>query len=195
MGWDTERTRSLLLAAGVAEFSARGCSGARVDQIALTAGVNKERIYQYFGNKRGLFDAVIESELVRVMDRVPLHGEGVDAVADYAGSLFDHHLAHPELARLMFWEGLECGTEVVSIADRRESSAEKIRAIRRVLPGATAEAAAELLLTIFTLCNAWIALPQLDRVLTDDEKQRNVARRAAIVELARAAAEKAATGA
>jgi len=32
-----------------------------------------------------------------------------DAIADYAGRVFDFQCAHPELARLTFGEGLELG--------------------------------------------------------------------------------------
>ena len=110
MAWDTERTKRLLLDAGVAEFSAHGLAGARVDRIAAAAGVNKERIYQYFGNKEQFFGAVLTRELALAIDAVPIHGSGIDAIADYAGRVFDYQCAHPELARLTFWEGLELGT-------------------------------------------------------------------------------------
>src|SRR6478752_6680501 len=104
MAWDTERTKALLLEAGTAEFSAYGLAGARVDRIAEAAGVNKERIYSYFGSKQGLFGAVLTDQLARVMDAVPLVGDGPDAVVDYAGRVLDYQCAHPELARLTMWE-------------------------------------------------------------------------------------------
>lgn len=63
MAWDTARTRQLLLDAAVEEFAEHGPEGARVARVATRAGVNKERIYQYFGNKQKLFVAVLESEL------------------------------------------------------------------------------------------------------------------------------------
>ncbi|MGH7002895.1 MAG: TetR/AcrR family transcriptional regulator [Alphaproteobacteria bacterium] len=55
-----ERTRERILDAATAEFSARGLGGARVDSIALAAGVNKRMLYHYFGNKEDLFLAVLE---------------------------------------------------------------------------------------------------------------------------------------
>lgn len=33
----------------------------RVDQVAAAAGINKERIYQYFGRKEALFGAVLSA--------------------------------------------------------------------------------------------------------------------------------------
>ena len=37
---------------------------------------------------------------------------GIDAICDYAGRVSDYQCAHPELARLTFWEGLELGGPV-----------------------------------------------------------------------------------
>ena len=107
MAWDTENTKQQLLDAATAEFSAYGFAGGRVDRIAANAGVNKERIYQYFGNKGELFGTVLANQLRLVMDEIQISGSGVEAVVDYAGRVFDYQVQHPELARLTFWEGLE----------------------------------------------------------------------------------------
>ena len=44
MAWDTERTKQLLLDAATEEISSFGLAGARIDRIAASAGVHKERI-------------------------------------------------------------------------------------------------------------------------------------------------------
>jgi TetR/AcrR family transcriptional regulator len=41
------------------EFAKRGFAGARVDQIARRAGVNKQLLFYYYHSKRGLFHAVL----------------------------------------------------------------------------------------------------------------------------------------
>jgi TetR/AcrR family transcriptional regulator len=41
------------------EFARRGFAGARVEQIARRAGVNKQLLFYYFHSKRGLFQAVL----------------------------------------------------------------------------------------------------------------------------------------
>jgi AcrR family transcriptional regulator len=107
VAWDVERTKQLLLSAATAEFSRYGLAGARVDRIAANAGVNKERIYQYFGSKESLFATVLERELTAALDSIVIAGSGPDAIADYAGKAFDYATEHPDLARLTFWEGLE----------------------------------------------------------------------------------------
>jgi AcrR family transcriptional regulator len=47
---NAERTQAAILAAATAEFTAKGLGGARVDEIARRASVNKRMIYHYFGD-------------------------------------------------------------------------------------------------------------------------------------------------
>lgn len=56
-----EQVRARILQAAVAEFSDKGLSGARVDEIARRAGANKRMLYHYFGDKEALFLAALES--------------------------------------------------------------------------------------------------------------------------------------
>src|ERR1035437_1873334 len=56
---DPDRTRGCILNAAIAEFSAKGLAGARVDAIARRAGTNKRMLYHYFTDKEGLFRAVL----------------------------------------------------------------------------------------------------------------------------------------
>ena len=41
------------------EFARRGFAGARIEQIARRAGVNKQLLFYYYHSKRGLFQAVL----------------------------------------------------------------------------------------------------------------------------------------
>lgn len=191
MAWDTEGTRRRLLEAAVDEFSDRGFAGARVDRIAAAAGVNKERIYQYFGGKEELFAAVLAAELSAAMDAVPIEGAGVDALTGYAGRLFDYQSAHPQLARLTFWEGLERRVPVAENM-RRTRARSKIDRVREAVPELTDEDVQDLLLTILTLCDGCQALPNVDRLYTgesDADPERVARRRQAIVGTVGAAAE------
>ena len=103
-------TRRALMRAARAEFAEHGLSGARVDRIAETAGVNKERIYGLFGSKDKLFDAVL-------IDAMQEFSEVVDPASAYAdtrkfiGDLYDYHREHPELLRLLTWEALHRGDD------------------------------------------------------------------------------------
>ena len=189
MAWNTERTKELLLAAATEEFSAKGLAGARVDRIAAAEGVNKERIYQYFGKKDELFDAVLAAEMIRVMTEVPITGSGPEAFGEYAGRLFDRHTTDGVLPRLLFWEGLERGKETVSRATRSDHCAIKVGQVLDVLPGIDRTDAADLLITVITLCDGWPVLPQIDTLLAGSSADRTTRRRAFIVRTATLLAE------
>jgi TetR/AcrR family transcriptional regulator len=53
-------TRATILAAAEQAFASAGLAGARTDDIATAAGVNKALLYYYFKSKRGLYEAVVE---------------------------------------------------------------------------------------------------------------------------------------
>ena len=57
--YDAERTRETILNAAEAVFAEHGFDGVSVDVIAAEAGYNKSLIFQYFGDKLGLYRAVV----------------------------------------------------------------------------------------------------------------------------------------
>jgi TetR/AcrR family transcriptional regulator len=57
---DPAATRRKLLTAARLEFARHGFAGARVDEIAERAGVNKQLVYHHFGDKDALYLAVLE---------------------------------------------------------------------------------------------------------------------------------------
>lgn len=60
----TERadlTRARILEAAIRQFSQNGLAGARTEQIAEEAGVNKALLYYYFKSKEDLYSAALES--------------------------------------------------------------------------------------------------------------------------------------
>jgi AcrR family transcriptional regulator len=115
---DSAATRRRLLQAAHDEFSAHGIAGARVDRIGSAATANKAQIYHYFGDKDGLFDAVLESFTEEAVDAVPIDA---DDLPGYAARLFDYHFDHPQLLRLVTWARLE-GRTTPSTQARRTSS-------------------------------------------------------------------------
>ena len=61
-------TRAKILDAAVQEFSANGLAGARMDQIALVAGVNKALLYYHFDSKDKLYGAALEMIATKTRD-------------------------------------------------------------------------------------------------------------------------------
>ncbi|MFA4929511.1 MAG: TetR family transcriptional regulator [Patulibacter sp.] len=101
---DGEKSRQRLLDAATAEFAAYGIAGARVDRISASAHVNKAQMYGWFGSKDGLFEAVFERHLHRIVDVVPFTPNDLPG---YAVALYDSYLTDPELVRLASWCRLE----------------------------------------------------------------------------------------
>lgn len=62
-------TRARILDAALSEFSAHGLAGARTEQIAAAAGVNKALLYYYFESKEKLYTAALEMIACKIRDR------------------------------------------------------------------------------------------------------------------------------
>jgi AcrR family transcriptional regulator len=60
---DGTESRERILQAARAEFAEKGFEGARVDEIARRADVNKALIYYYFGSKQKLLDELLKAFL------------------------------------------------------------------------------------------------------------------------------------
>jgi len=107
---DPERTKDLILHAAVAEFSAKGLGGARVDAIAKRAGANKRMLYHYFGNKRDLFLAVLEYIYDEIRNaEAELHLEKLNPLSGMRRLIefsFDYYVDHPHFMRLLNSENL-----------------------------------------------------------------------------------------
>ena len=102
---DPAATRKKLLTAARREFADRGLAGARVDEIAARAGVNKQLVYHYFGDKDALYLAVLEwvYEEIRAQER-KLNLTGLpprQAIRKLIESSFDHLAAHPDFILLL----------------------------------------------------------------------------------------------
>src|SRR5246127_6013045 len=115
-------TRQKLLAAARREFADSGLAGARVDEIAARAGVNKQLVYHYFGDKDALYLAVLEwvYEEIRAQER-KLNLAGLPperAIKKLIESSFDHLAAHPDF--------------IVLLNDENRGGARHVRGSRRL---------------------------------------------------------------
>lgn len=132
----TQKTRILEAAAEI--FAAYGFAGARVDDIAASAGVNKRLLYHYVGAKAELLAAVLARE-ARQLDAGSLTSSRlwslVLAEAAHTGSTelirslidFEHQQGggnvSERLARAMFTALLPTGSELLrELTDSRGGS-------------------------------------------------------------------------
>lgn len=112
---DGTLTRGKIMRAAAEEFSAKGLAGARVDEIAKSAGANKSLIYQYYGSKDGLFAAVLEQyyEIIRNGDVQADAGAGpVEALTGIISATYDAWLGIPEFVNILASENLLGATHV-----------------------------------------------------------------------------------
>jgi AcrR family transcriptional regulator len=166
---NAEATRERILDAALAEFSARGIAGARVDRIAQAAGCNKNLIYIYFDDKETLFTTVLMKHLMRVHEEQPFTP---DDLPGYAGKLFDWAIANPDLMRLLAWCSLEQapnGSDERTATIREKIS--KLAAAQQAGHVGRAFPADFLLTAIMSLGTAWSAAglfgPSLDPKLAE----------------------------
>ncbi|WP_328320020.1 TetR family transcriptional regulator [Kribbella sp. NBC_00382] len=190
MAWDTEGTRRRLKEAATAEFAEYGRDGTTMTRIAARAGINKERLYSYYGDKFALWETVLTDELDQLASAVALTGAGLDDVGEFAGATYDYHAAHPELGRLLQWEGLTRGPA----ADTERRSAHYREKVQRFAQAQRAGVldpeldAAHLVFALIALAAWWQTVPQLAELITGvggDDLDERARRRAFVVDAAR----------
>jgi len=148
-------TKEKILDAAMAEFSAHGIAGARVDRIAAAAGCNKNLIYIYFENKESLFITVLKKNLAYVYDKLPILTENLPG---YAAEIYDFAMENPQLMRLLAWANLERQSNVYR--EREESIAQKLGELEKAQRAGIASdwlTPASLLTLILTIATAWSA--------------------------------------
>jgi AcrR family transcriptional regulator len=183
---DPEATKARIFEAAVAEFARYGIAGARIDRIATEAKANKQLIYAYFGNKAELFTRVLEKTMLDLAVAIPVDPDDIEGWID---RVMDYHAAHPEVLRLLFWEGLEYGsTELPDETERQEHYRHKVAALedgqhRGVVSDAIP--AHDLLFLLIALANWAAVVPQMKRIVVGGEDTDHERLRASVREAAR----------
>jgi AcrR family transcriptional regulator len=121
---DPERTRAAILGAATAEFSAKGLDGARVDEIARRSGINKRMIYHYFGDKDGLYLAVLEASYAAIrtaeLELELSHQPAVDGMRALVQFTWNYFIEHPEFLSLLGTENLHRAVNLKKLRHIRE---------------------------------------------------------------------------
>lgn len=109
----SRRTRERILRAATRIFAARGFAGATVSELARGASTNPERIYAYFGSKRGLYRAVLIAVYSAVAADEKLLALSPADIPELTRRVLDRffeiHEQSPHFWRLLGWENLNGG--------------------------------------------------------------------------------------
>ncbi|MFE4950770.1 TetR/AcrR family transcriptional regulator [Leifsonia sp. NPDC056665] len=171
--YDSAESTRLLLEASAVEFARKGVHGARIDQIADRAGVNKASIYSYIGNKEDLFEAAIAAKLGELANRVTI-GQG--GLPEYVGDLFDFLCENPIVAWLFEQEALHFAPDAVpDFAQRAAYFQTRVAATADAL-GGDSDAAATFF-ALISMCYWFVAAPQLVGMIFGDAAPEGVRRR------------------
>lgn len=107
---DADATQKRILAAAKREFARLGLGGARVDDIAEKAKVNKRMIYHYFESKERLFQRVLEDAYLDIRSaeaKLDLAGlPAIEALKKLVRFTWKYYLDHPEFLTLVNSENL-----------------------------------------------------------------------------------------
>jgi AcrR family transcriptional regulator len=97
-----------ILQAARDEFADKGYEGARIDEIARKAGINKAMLYYHVGDKKALYAAAIQSVVGRgavlVADAVSKSSTPREKLIAYVRGMFEMIGANPQMPRIMLRE-------------------------------------------------------------------------------------------
>lgn len=182
---DSSATKARLLDAAFTEFATYGIAGARVDRIAEAAGANKRLIYAYFGNKEQLFDEVLRRAMTAGAESVPFD---VEDLPGYAGAIFDHLVARPDLMRLRLWRLLERPSTTGFEPDAFRSKAAEVAEAQQRGEVAQDMEPADLLTMVLAAAQAWFWAAEglkPEDISQSWSPQRLALHRSAVIEAAR----------
>jgi len=98
-------------------FAERGFAGTSVGDIATAAGVNRQRLYAYFGSKRDLYREVLIAVYAEVAHDEDLLSLTPADLGVLTGRIVDRffaiHEANPRFWRLLCWENLNGGESLL----------------------------------------------------------------------------------
>lgn len=109
--------------AALQEFAQKGLAGARIDEIAASAGVNKTALYYHFGNKDSLFAAALEHGYAefRLNERSRTGGtsSALAGLEQLFGAVFDSLHANRQHASLIADENRHGGRHLAPALRKR----------------------------------------------------------------------------
>ncbi|MFA6561683.1 MAG: TetR family transcriptional regulator [Verrucomicrobiia bacterium] len=164
---DPQRAQERILTAAMAEFSAKGFAGARVDSIARRARINKRMLYHYFGDKEDLFRAILQRKLAT---RAEWLAKSPDDPVEALSYWFDLASRDTDWIRLLQWEALQTGNgrlidEKKRLTNIKNGIANLRRSQARGMLSRNLDPR-QVLLAMISLTTYPLAFPQITRLVT-----------------------------
>lgn len=132
-----QTTRDNILKAATKVFARHGFAGGRIEQISKSAKSYDRMIYYYFGNKEGLFVAVIEDAYHRFNEaesQVVLNfDDPIEDLKTLVRFMWTYYRDHPEFITLLNSENLQRGKHISKSMRATEYSLRAISLLAKVL--------------------------------------------------------------
>jgi AcrR family transcriptional regulator len=145
-GHPESATRQHLLRAALKRFAECGYAAASVSRIVDAARVSKPALYYHFGDKAGIFRALVDQaheERYRIMQEAAERGRTVaEKLEEITAAVFEFSLANQELMRLAFATAFAAPGEVPGGMECHEKGRRNYEFIRSIV--AAGQAAGEL---------------------------------------------------
>lgn len=128
--------REAIIEAAIQVFSDKGYHNARMEEIAIVAGIGKGTIYEYFDSKLHLFQAVMENSVKFYFDSLASAEDPV-SISDRIRHLLESHIrfcqVNRELTKIVFWDTdiVEADLKEWALATRKEREEHMTQLIRQ----------------------------------------------------------------
>jgi len=108
MGIKDSTTEEKILEAAKEVFMKYGLYGARMQDIADTAGINKALLHYYFRSKEKLFDAVFDGALEKYFSQMTVIGDKSipikERLMQYVDNMFEFFTEYPQMSMFIIKE-------------------------------------------------------------------------------------------
>ncbi|MDD5598968.1 MAG: TetR family transcriptional regulator [Victivallaceae bacterium] len=106
------KTRDRILKTSQHLFACHGYHGVSVDRIAAESGANKQRIYEYFKNKKCLLESCLVKSFAEAgKEEISMLKQISDDCSNMTSVILKHymrlHKKHPDFWKLISWVNLE----------------------------------------------------------------------------------------
>lgn len=114
-----EQTQRRILDAAEREFATKGYDGTRLRDVALAVGVHHALLHHYFGDKEGLFRAVLERAIgklsTQAFELMRTTSDVRELVRRYVDVVVDYYAQNRALVQILHFAQLDTGSPAYSM--------------------------------------------------------------------------------